>query len=249
MENRLNPVPSLFTLCNALCGFTSIIYTLNAEIGRIPAISLWLVFAAMLFDVFDGLAARLLKAQSLHGMNLDSLADAVSFGVAPAIIIYQLMMGNSELVRHMPGLALLTAAFYFVCALWRLAHYNCIAVQETGDSGDFVGLPSPGGAALVCAMAILVPALDLGVKETVAACISYVVTGSVLMVSNVPYTHVRRCLTNSKRWITVMLVAAIFSSIFLFQVWAMVAWAHFYVFSAPLLALEARVMQRRHANI
>ncbi len=248
-EHHFNPVPSLFTLCNALCGFTSILYTLGAEDGHVPAISLWLVFGAMLFDVLDGLAARVLKAQSLHGMNLDSLADAISFGAAPAAIIHQLIMGRIALAGHFPGLAWFVAAFYLGCALWRLAQYNSIAMQETEDHSDFVGLPSPGAAALVCAMAILVPELDLGAKLMLIAYIAYSVISAGLMVSAVPYTHIRRWLTNTRKWVPVLFIGAVVASIFLFKVWAMVAWAHFYAFSAPFIALEARVMQRRHANI
>ena len=127
-DSHFNPVPSLFTLCNALCGFTSVLFTLRAEPGVIPAISLWLIFGAMLFDVMDGLAARVLKAQSLHGMNLDSMADVISFGVAPAVIIHQLILGQTSLSGHIPGLAWFIAAFYLGCALWRLAQYNCWSV-------------------------------------------------------------------------------------------------------------------------
>lgn len=251
VEPRFNPVPSLFTLCNALCGFAAIIYALGAEDGRIPAISLWLVFGAMLFDVFDGLAARVLKAQSDHGMNLDSLADAVSFGVAPAVIIYRLVLGDAPVNGLVHGVAMLTASIYLGCELWRLAHYNSIKMQETDDHGDFVGLPSPGAAALVCSMVVLVPALSLGAKMTCAAYIAYGLLGAVLMVSTVPYTHVRRSLSNNNKWITVAFLIAVFASIYFFKTWALVGWAHFYVLYAPIVEMEAKLARQaeKHATM
>jgi CDP-diacylglycerol--serine O-phosphatidyltransferase len=247
-ETNFNPVPSLFTLCNALCGITSIIFTFRAGDGLIHPLSIWLIFGAMLFDVLDGMAARLLNAQSLHGMNLDSLADVISFGAAPAVMIYGLI-ANGFRTDAFPGLAWFAASFYLVCALWRLAHYNSIALQETGDHGDFIGLPTPGAAALICSMAILVPALGPGFKLATPLYTSYAVVSAVLMVGAVPYTHVRRCLSHSRKWVAPMVLLMLIGSILLFKVWALVGWAHFYAFSAPLMALEARVMQRRHANI
>lgn len=247
---HFNPVPSLLTLCNALCGFTAVLYTFSAAPeDPIPVMALWLVFGAMIFDVLDGLSARLLKAQSLHGMNLDSLADALSFGVAPAAILYRLLAGEMTNASHLPNLPWVAAAFYLACALWRLAHYNALALQETDDdSGDFVGLPSPGAAALICAAAILVPALGLDTHITIALYTLYATGSAVLMVSAVPYTHLRRHLAHSRRWITPLLVTGCVASIIVLKVWAMVGWAHLYAFYAPLIALESHIMQRREAD-
>lgn len=248
-ESRFNPVPSLFTLCNALCGFTAILYTLGAEAGQIPAISLWLIGGAMLFDVLDGLAARLLKAQSIHGMNLDSMADVVSFGAAPAVIIYRLLLGGTtESIGLSQGIAWFVAAFYLGCALWRLAQYNTSAIQEADDHGDFIGLPSPGAAALVCSMAVLIPALDLGPKATFAIYICYSVLSASLMVSAVPYTHIRRCLSNSNKLVVVVLLTAVVVSIFIFKMWSLVIWAHFYVLYAPILEVEAKLARQAHKH-
>ncbi len=203
----------------------------------------------MLFDALDGAAARLLKAQSLHGMCLDSLADAISFGVAPAMIIFQLVSNQMSAASEFPGLAWCASMFYLGCALWRLAQYNSFAIQEPRDCGDFIGLPSPGAAALVCAAAVLVPETGLGPVASVAAYVAYAAISAILMVSVVPYTHIRRHLTYSRRWIAPTLVAIAIASIVFFKGWAIVGWAHIYVLSAPLVALEARAMQRRHADI
>ena len=245
-EHHFNPVPSLFTLCNALCGFSAIIHAMAAQPGQVPAISLWLIGFAMLFDVLDGLAARVLKAQSTHGMNLDSLADAISFGAAPAVIIYRLLLGDGAGSGLTESLAWFVAAFYLGCELWRLAHYNSIALQETDDRSDFIGLPSPGAAALICSMAVVVPALELGDRTTLAAYIAHAMLSATLMISTVPYTHVRRCLSNTRKWISVAFLAAVFISVFMFKIWGLVGWAYLYVLYAPLLEMESRLA--RHAE-
>lgn len=248
-EGRFNPIPSLFTLCNALCGFTSILYTFRSAEAGIPLLSLWLILGAMLFDVLDGLSARWFKAQSLHGMNLDSLADAISFGAAPAAIIYRLVGNGVSFSGQFPGLAWFVAAFYLGCALWRLAQYNSLAVQDSPATSDFLGLPTPGAAALICAMTILVPALALGNKLMLLLYLAYALISAVLMVSALPYNHLRRvCIPPRKGLIVPMMLAAI-AAIVLFKVWIVVALTHLYALHAPLLALESRVLQRRHANI
>ena len=96
-RNRwLKAVPNALTLCNSLCGFGAILYTLlvydtamATEMGveEIFAVSAWLILFAMFFDAFDGLAARVLNATSMHGIQMDSLADMVTFGVAPATLV------------------------------------------------------------------------------------------------------------------------------------------------------------------
>lgn len=250
-EHPFNPVPSLFTLCNALCGFTSIIHAVAAPAGQVPVISLWLIGFAMLFDVLDGLAARVLKAQSTHGMNLDSLADAISFGAAPAVIIYRLVLGDGAGAGLNEIVAWFVAAFYLGCELWRLAHYNTIAILETDDRSDFVGLPSPGAAGLICSMALLVPALDLGARTVVLAYIAHAMLSAALMISTVPYTHVRRCLSKSRKWVSIAFLAAVTASIFLFKVWGLVGWAYLYVLYAPFLEVESRLARhvQKHATM
>lgn len=245
---RFNPVPSLFTLCNALCGFTSIISAMAVPQGQVPVISLWLIGGAMLFDVLDGLAARVLKAQSMHGMNLDSMADAVSFGAAPAVIIYRLILGDGTGSGLIEGVAWFVAAFYLGCELWRLAHYNTIAMQETDEHSDFVGLPSPGAAALVCSMAILVPALELDARLALLAYIAHAILSAFLMISTVPYTHVRRCLSNSRKWVSVAFLAAVITSIAIFKIWGLVGWAYLYVLYAPVLEMESRLARHAHKH-
>ncbi|VGO22751.1 CDP-alcohol phosphatidyltransferase family protein [Pontiella sulfatireligans] len=245
-EHRFNPVPSLLTLCNALCGFASIIYTMEACFaGRpVPTISLLLIGGSMLFDVLDGLAARVLKAQSTHGMHLDSLADAISFGAAPAIMIYAAGPGHSSEIAPLHLLSWIAASFYLGCALWRLAAFNTAAEDEAEHNSGFIGLPSPGAAAAICSMTLVVPHLTN--SETVEAILylAYAFTAAFLMVSAVPYMHIRNTLTVTTKPATVAVILLFIASIIFFNIWALVAWAHIYVLSSPLHELEARFVRK-----
>jgi CDP-diacylglycerol--serine O-phosphatidyltransferase len=118
----------------------------------------WLILAAMIFDFLDGFSARLLKAYSTIGRELDSLADVVSFGVAPGFIIYQLL--NDSLSLYGPMIAdsnsvivtliLSTTVLMPVCAALRLAIFNIDSTQAT----TFKGLPTPANALAVISVVI-----------------------------------------------------------------------------------------------
>jgi CDP-diacylglycerol--serine O-phosphatidyltransferase len=245
----------MFTLCNALCGFTAILYTMKSGSAGdgIPITSIYLIIGAMVFDVLDGLAARVLNAQSELGIYLDSLADIISFGLAPAVIIYQVGIGILQETGFSQSLSWVTASSFLGCALWRLASFNTQAALETGDHGDFTGLPSPGGAAAVCSMALVIPQLGLGYLNSFIVYMAYSLISAVLMVSNLPYTHIRRSLTGRKKGLGVALILVLISSLLFFKIWALVVIAHLYALFPPLLALEERISGRihraRHADI
>jgi CDP-diacylglycerol--serine O-phosphatidyltransferase len=133
-------VPSFFTLMNLFCGFLSLTQVLD---GRFEYAA-WLIVLAGFFDIMDGMMARLTQGQSLFGVELDSLADVVSFGVAPSFLIY--VFGLSE--YGVPGVVV--ASLPAVCGAVRLAKFN---VGFSGEKSEyFDGLPIPGQAAAVVAI-------------------------------------------------------------------------------------------------
>lgn len=162
----IHPVPTLVTLGNLLCGLGSIMLAMRAdnppkELGLETADCLYwagvLIFGAMVFDVMDGKVARWTKSASKFGMEMDSLCDVVSFGVAPAILVKALID-----LQHTP-----TADYwlrdryifpllgvYACCAAMRLARYNVEA--ETGHKDFFFGMPSPGAAGCVASLVLLI---------------------------------------------------------------------------------------------
>jgi CDP-diacylglycerol---serine O-phosphatidyltransferase len=146
--------PNFITSLNLISGFIAIIFAAN---GNLVTAS-WLILAAMIFDYLDGFSARLLKAYSPVGKELDSLADVVSFGVAPGIIIYQLLINsvsinspvniNSDFLKTI--LLMLIAAIMPVCGAIRLAIFNLDSTQAT----TFKGLAIPANALAVISVVI-----------------------------------------------------------------------------------------------
>ena len=147
-------IPNVITSLNLAAGFIAIIFAAN---GNLETAS-WLIFAAMIFDFSDGFSARLLKAYSTLGKELDSLADVVSFGVAPGLIIYKLL--NDSLLPAGPmivnsgsvitTLILISPVIMPVCAALRLAKFNIDTTQAT----TFKGLPTPANALAVISVVI-----------------------------------------------------------------------------------------------
>lgn len=133
-------VPSFFTLMNLFSGFLAIIQTIE---GRFEY-ACWMIVLAAFFDVLDGMMARLTNTSSLFGIELDSLADVVSFGVAPSVLVYE--FGLSEF----GALGLIASSLPAICGAVRLARFN---VSFEGVKKDyFDGLPTPGMAATIVAL-------------------------------------------------------------------------------------------------
>jgi CDP-diacylglycerol---serine O-phosphatidyltransferase len=146
-------IPNFITSLNLTSGFIAILFAANGDLVTAS----WLILAAMIFDFFDGFSARLLKAYSEIGKELDSLADVVSFGVAPAVIIYQLLndslslsapIDNSEGIKDF--LILIIPAIMPVCGAFRLAIFNLDTTQST----TFKGLPIPANALAIISVVI-----------------------------------------------------------------------------------------------
>ncbi len=160
-------LPNLFTVSNLFCGCLAIIVAVNDalklakydDILKPFLFSSWLVILAMVFDLLDGWLARFTKTTSDFGRELDSLADLVSFGVAPAVIIYLAVLRASDLWGASNGSGSLVAALFVVCGALRLARYNVQA--EHVEKRQFIGLPIPAAGGLLVAYIILVRHLGL----------------------------------------------------------------------------------------
>lgn len=148
-------IPNLLTLSNLFCGVMAILYLLLTDAYGDPWIIAILMGAALVFDFLDGMVARLLKVSSPIGKELDSLADMVTFGVLPGILMYRMMAyGETKGEVFIPGLiALLIPVF----SALRLAKFN---VDER-QSDRFFGLPTPANAVLMLSL-FLIFCLDTG---------------------------------------------------------------------------------------
>ncbi|MGA8689715.1 MAG: CDP-diacylglycerol--serine O-phosphatidyltransferase [Methyloceanibacter sp.] len=171
-------IPNIFTLLGLCAGLTAIRMAIEHRWDLTVAA---LVFAAFL-DGIDGRIARLLKASSRFGAELDSLADFVNFGVAPAIIIYTWALDD---LRSMGWIAVLV---YAVCAALRLARFN-VALERSDlpawKSSYFVGVPAPAGA-IVLLLPIYAQNLGLHLPSLTPLVLFYTLAIALLMVSRVP---------------------------------------------------------------
>ena len=132
-------LPNLFTSAALFAGFYAIVQAMNANFEQ-SAIA---IFIAMVMDGLDGRVARMTNTQSAFGAEYDSLSDMVSFGVAPAIIMY------TWALQPMPRLGWIAAFMYCACAALRLARFNTKLEDPFQDKRYFQGLPSPAAAALL----------------------------------------------------------------------------------------------------
>lgn len=124
-------IPSLFTILNAFAGFLSIVHTTNGNFET----ACWFIVYAGIFDVLDGIIARLTRSASDFGVELDSLADVISFGVAPSFLLYTIHFKNFEA----PGIVI--SSLILIFAAIRLARFNISLVGF--DKEKFTGIPTP----------------------------------------------------------------------------------------------------------
>lgn len=168
-------VPSLFTVLNIFCGFRSVIHTAQGDF----TLAAWFIILAAVFDTLDGIMARITKSSSDFGVELDSLADVVSFGLAPAFLAYSIHLYRNE------GLGMLISAMVLIFGAMRLARFNAQLVSY--DKDYFKGLPIPA-AAITIASFVLTFYDGVALHGTEASLLApIVVIVSLLMVSTMKY--------------------------------------------------------------
>ena len=170
-------LPNAFTTGALFCGFYAIVMAMNQRFEY----ACWAVFVAMILDGLDGRVARLTNTQSEFGAQYDSLSDMVSFGAAPALVIYEWSL------RGLGKLGWIAAFVYCAGAALRLARFNTNI--EVVDKRFFQGLPSPAAAALVVGFIMFMTDPDINISarqvDWVSWCIA--VFAGLTMVSNVPF--------------------------------------------------------------
>lgn len=175
---RITPsvIPNLFTAMNMFCGFFSII---NASQGNYVYAG-WLIVGAALFDALDGFMARLTKSSSELGVELDSLSDVVSFGAAPAFLIYTVYLNNFN------AWGVIIASLPMIAGGFRLARFN---VQLVGfEKSFFKGLPIPASGIMISALVLAFYQKDYGFPPKIQIfIIPLLFILSYLMVSTIKY--------------------------------------------------------------
>ena len=219
-------LPSAFTLANLFFGFAAIVKAFHGDY----AFAAQLIVVAGVFDVLDGRIARLTGCTSELGAELDSLADLVSFGVAPAVIAYQW-----GLVPHHQSFL---AAFVLVlCAAVRLARFNVL--RQTCDGRSFTGLPSPAAAGMVVSIVLLHPTPPTA-AVTPALVAGVLVLAGALMVSPIPYQSFKKTKVTLHRYQVVLVVLAALAAIVFQPAVTLVCVAWGYAASGPVRAVLGR---------
>lgn len=180
-------VPNLFTMGNLLLGFYSIILSLRSDSNQaILKISAILIFLSVLFDGLDGFMARILNAKSELGGQLDSLADLVTFGIAPSALFYMMFLNdlNIKLFSFQIPMGMILASFFPASVAFRLARFN---VSHSEDSFD--GLPSPIGGLVIALLPMIIYEIPL-VIPNIFYVLLYIFI-SYLMVSTIKYSKVQ----------------------------------------------------------
>jgi len=165
-------LPNLMTGGNLFCGFVALTYIVQAKQADIEAgryldikIALFFILLACIFDLLDGRVARMGGAESPFGREFDSLADIVSFGVAPAFLVHRIVLRDVFTVHQEIGWFI--ASVYLLCGAFRLARFNCLAAQAgSGGGKEFLGFPIPAAAGLVVSLTLFMFGLnELGWME------------------------------------------------------------------------------------
>jgi CDP-diacylglycerol---serine O-phosphatidyltransferase len=194
---RIYFLPNLLTAGNLFCGFVALTKIVEADISSgdfTPIkVALGFILLACIFDLFDGRVARMGGVESPFGREFDSLADLVSFGVAPAFLVHRVVLRdafNGPPFDH-PEVGWFIASVYLLCGAFRLARFNCLATMSGGGGGkEFLGFPIPSAAGLVASLTLLIIKLNenersLGNWKYVPAVV--LVFLSAMMVSTVKY--------------------------------------------------------------
>lgn len=175
--SRIYVLPNLMTAGNLFSGFVAVIKCIQAHVATLegdPELSMLLythavlfILAAVVFDALDGTLARIGGRESLFGKEFDSLADVVSFGIAPALMVFFLILSPTEAYPYFEWIGWFIGFIYLLCAAVRLARYNVIthpavySVRKEPKSADFVGLPVPAAAGSIVSLVFFLNSYDL----------------------------------------------------------------------------------------
>lgn len=221
-------LPTLFTVANVFCGFLSIVAATNQQFGRAATF----ILIAIIADILDGRIARLTGSTSSFGEVYDSLADVISFGVAPALLAYR--WGLVDVPRF--GIA---AAFLFLVAgSIRLARFS----SRAHDSRVFSGLPIPAAAGAVALLVLLSPE-PVRHPALIPVAGAFVLCLSLLMVSNLPYRSFKD-VDLRRRWPATTVFAIALVLVITLSPHVLSLLCALYILSAPVAVVTRRLRRR-----
>jgi CDP-diacylglycerol--serine O-phosphatidyltransferase len=218
-------LPNLLTAGNLFCGFVALTKIVDADpysehyFDQIK-LSLAFILLACIFDLLDGRVARMGGVESPFGREFDSLADLISFGVAPAFLVQRVVLAD-VFVGQYQRISWFIASIYLLCGAFRLARFNCLATMGVSGSKDFLGFPIPSAAGLVASLTLLI--LHFNTNGKTLGPWNYVIAGvliflSAMMVSTVRYPSFKSLGLRSTNTFTKAIGVAIFiGALFILQ--------------------------------
>jgi CDP-diacylglycerol---serine O-phosphatidyltransferase len=242
-------LPSFMTVANMVCGFYAVMSTLKGELSDLDSAAKAIGFA-IVFDSFDGFVARATGTSSEFGKQFDSLADMVSFGIAPAVLAFTwgvrgILQSEWIDIRRIHQIGWWVGLAFAVCCAWRLARFNIQGMAPGGGSKYFIGLPCPAAAGLLvaCVHALKVPIEDL--RWSIVWMI-VVVIAAALMASTVRYRSFKDLpLARRQPSVLIVPIAVLVSLVFFYSEVVLLLIATCYV--AIGLALHLVRVIRQHS--
>ena len=215
-------LPNLLTAANLFCGFVALTKIVEADIPKDfqqIKVALGFILLACIFDLFDGRVARMGGVESPFGREFDSLADLISFGVAPAFLVHRVVL--KDVIEGHPEFGWFIASIYLLCGAFRLARFNCLSWMGAAHSKEFQGFPIPSAAGLVASLTLFMIWWDE--KNFPTGKLRFLLPVLMLflswmMVSNVKYPSFKTLDLRATRTFTKTLVAILFlGSILIFR--------------------------------
>jgi len=210
-------LPNLLTAGNLFCGFVALTKIVEANIGAGDysqiKLALGFILLACIFDLFDGRVARMGGRESPFGREFDSLADLISFGVAPAFLVHRIVL-RDVLPDEYAEIGWFIASIYLICGAFRLARFNCLSTMNAPGAGkDFLGFPIPSAAGLVASLTLFI--IKLNEKEKGLGNWGYLLPVvliflSAMMVSEVRYPSFKSLGLRSTTTFLKLVIAALF---------------------------------------
>ncbi len=230
-ELKIYFLPNLLTAGNLFCGFLALTKIVEAKAdanyNHTIGLAIFFILLACIFDLFDGRVARMGGVESPFGREFDSLADVVSFGVAPAFLVHRIVLRD----LNPPELGWFISSVYLICGALRLARFNCLSAMGFSSGKEFMGFPIPAAAGLVASLTMFLLWCDE--KEFATNAWRFLLPAimillSIMMVSEVKYPSFKSVDFRSKRPFTKMVAILVFIGLIL------VAWKSVLPWLLPL---------------
>lgn len=227
-ELKIYFLPNLLTAGNLFCGFLALTKIVEADpladdFTRVIRWALVFILLACICDLLDGRVARMGGYESPFGREFDSLADIISFGVAPAFLVHRIVL--ADVFQSTPQVGWFIASMYLICGAFRLARFNCLAAMEgSGGGKDFLGFPIPAAAGFVASLTLfLLWAEDHNYQKFRQSSVRYalpvvLVFLSLMMVSTVKYPTFKKLDFRATRTFPKMVAIVIFAG-FVVMLW------------------------------